>query len=215
MFYKLKKEKWVKKYKEWFKEYTQYIALNENYIKLKAKFDKDLKALEDKAAEDTDAEHLKFPCKEKVKEVADQVKAVDDKEVELETLRGEVQDIRFEVETLTHRLKHYKTLCTVSEDKSRRFKVLTGTSKEKKLSFLEKMQTSKNLKKQELQASIDILKKSGVSVNQLNLKNDQGQKPQIVARLKKTRSEMSDESVEEEDNEVRLCGQNCKTMPPN
>lgn len=103
LFYKHKKDKWIKKYKDWYKEYSQYLALNANYGKMYTKFDADLAALEAKANEQDEE---KFPCKAKVSEITGVWTSIKEKDKEVEALREETQAIRFEVETITHRLKH-------------------------------------------------------------------------------------------------------------
>jgi len=90
-----------------------------------AKFEKDLENLTKKASELDDT---KFPCKSKVAEINSAWTGIKTKDSQVETLRGATQDVRFEVETVTHRLKHYRTLCEVKEKRFKQSKTKTNNT---------------------------------------------------------------------------------------
>lgn len=86
-------------------------------------------ALTEKAA-DTE----KTPCASNITKIPETWASIIAKDVEVEKEREETQGIRFEVETLTHRMKHYSTLCEAVDD-------VKVAPKKKKASF---MQLSQN-----------------------------------------------------------------------
>lgn len=154
-------------------------------------FEKTMLALTTEAEK---ADDVKFPCKAKV---ADTVKVWDDlktKDTEVETLRGETQDIRFSVETLTHQLKFYSTMCEVKDKK--RFR--------QKKSFLQKSEKLHDSYKA-LKSIIhpQLMAKAAVTKSALN-------------RLKATKKDddiSQEDDSEDEENELRICGTKCRVIP--
>lgn len=113
----------------------------------------------------------------------------------METLRGETQDARFDVETVSHKLKFYKTLCTIQEEKK-----ATQTSFIQSAQLLIKNTAIlSNFHPQQRKDNFIPMKKA----------------PRLKLSKKSKKDEDDQESdSEEEENELRICGTKCRNVPP-
>lgn len=176
-----------------------------------AKFEKDFEILTQKAAELDDT---KFPCKAKVAEITTAWDGIKNKDKEVETLRGATQDARFEVETITHRLKHYHTLCEV---KDKRFKQIPDSNKTKKpitnAPNTFSLARFAEINKSDLSEDEFIhpqLKEENTTL--FSYKNARIN-PRLKSKKTKKEDDTSDEALEEENAELKLCGTKCRVIP--